>query len=61
MCDGVFQSRNKEKMFRLLCSLGKPLFKQLESGGGGGGGGGGQNQQGKKEKVYLALCYIATS
>ena len=46
-------------MFRLLCSLGKPLFKQLESGGGGGGGGGGgQNQQGKKEKVYLTLCQL---
>ena len=50
MCDGVFQSRNPDKMFRLLRSLGKPLYKQLESGGGGGGGG--QNQQGKKDKVW---------
>ena len=38
-------------MFRLLCSLRKPLFKQLESGGGGGG----SNQQGKKDKVWMVL------
>ena len=54
MCDGVFQCRGEDKMFPLLCSLGRPLYRQFEAGGGvggGGGAGGGQNQQGKKEKV----------
>ena len=44
-CDGMFQCRKQEKMFRMLCSLGRPLFKRLETGGTGG-----HNQQGK-EKV----------
>ena len=46
--DGVLQCRKPEKTFPMLCSLGRPLFKQLESGRGRS-----QNQQGKKEKVAL--------
>ena len=49
VCDGVLQCRKKEKIFSLLCSLGRPLYQQLEAGGRGGGGGG-SGGQGKKEK-----------
>ena len=46
MCDGVLQYQGEEKLFRLICSLGRPLFRHLEAGGSGG-----QTQQAKKDKV----------
>ena len=53
VCDGAFQYQTEKKMLCMLCSLGRPLFRQLEAGGGGG-----LAQQGRKEKVYTAVVNL---
>ena len=53
VCDGAFQCQTEKKMLCMLCSLGRPLFRQLEAGGGGG-----LAQQGRKEKVYTAVMNL---